>query len=631
VESLEDRCVPTTHVVLNSGILTITGDANNNGITITEQATAGAYVVDANDIAGSHNQAFSGVNSIVVNTGSGSDVLTLVGNAAAATALAGNLSVSGSGNLTVTSTSGSFNVNGQLAITETGSGSLSANLQGPGSTFGSVTISSGGGGALLNFENGVRVAQTLSVGLGAGANRLTLQTGGGAAVQVGGSLTVSGTTGQDNVTLDGATIGGAVSINDSHAASVTAAIAGSGIGTFLSVVGGAGNDALSLTSSSVGQNLGLALGGGTNSVSLSGSTVTGNLFTSGATGTELLTVGGGTIVSGYLSVNDPAAIAVNVGIANSTVRSYLSVISGAGSDVVTLTGASVGQNLGLSLGAGINSVSVLGSTVAGSFFENNDTGIERVTVGGGTIIGGYVSVNDPAAVALNVSIANTGVGTYLSVIGGAGNDSVSIGSAKVGQNLGVSLGTGTDVLSVNHTTVTGSLFETDLGTATTLISSTTVQQNLSLDTSQSTTRDALNLLTDSVGGNLTLTTGQGNDTIQVGGTTVVKGTSISTGAGNDTVTLYDSGFSGTTGINVGNGNNALNVEATTTADSQSTSFFGPVTVVAGTGNDTVTLGLAASDLAKFFASASFNGGGGTNVLSQTFAQFLGGPPTITGF
>jgi hypothetical protein len=602
VEALEERCVPTTTVNNANGVLTITGDGGNNAIVVSETATAGTYTVKANDLAGTVTAA--GVTSIVVSTGAGNDLVNFVGNAADGTALTGTLSVTGDDTLTVGIHS-NFNVTGAVTVSDTGSGRLRVAVAGPGTTLGGATVTGGSGNDSFSIQNGATVNGNLSLDLGDGDNTVNV---GAANV---GATTITGT---------------------------------------LGVVGGAGNDVVAVSSASTGAEM-FDLGSGNDTVTVLNTTVSGN-FSAVGTGNEAVTLAGDT-VSGFVSVNDPTAQSVDVSVNHTSVGTFLGVVGGAGNDTVVVHFSSIGQNLGAILGGGNDSVSFTSDTVAGNVTLTG-TGNETYSLTADTVVG-FVSVNDPAATAVTVTANGTRVGSFLGVVGGAGNDTVNVTGGSTGENLGAILGGGNDSVSYSGVTVTGNVTLTGTGNETYSLTNDTVlgfvslndpgAASLAADVSGTTAGSYLAIIagdgantvtvTDTtVGQNFAVLAGAGSNAITVTGLQVTGNATLSAGDGTDSLSFWDSLLGGATTIVLGNGNDTVNVESggAAAANGTSTQFVGPVSLTTGSGNDVVNLGQTGGDTVIFFqagASTFTNGGGGT--LNQNTTQYLSGKPTVTGW
>jgi hypothetical protein len=130
-------------------------------------------------------------------------------------------------------------------------------------------------------------------------------------------------------------------------------------------------------------------------------------------------------------------------------------------------------------------------------------------------------------------------------------------------------------------------------------------------------------------GNLTITTGNGNDLIgflcHVAGTT-----NVSTGGGSDSILMYRSTFDGTTTISTGAGDDLFNIADAALFDIP-VSFNAKATIDAGAGNDTMFLGMSvanggdANSQAVFAAGfgSSVTGGTGLNTYDDEAGQFTG--------
>jgi hypothetical protein len=154
-----------------------------------------------------------------------------------------------------------------------------------------------------------------------------------------------------------------------------------------------------------------------------------------------------------------------------------------------------------------------------------------------------------------------------------------------------------------------------------------------------------------VKGNATITTGAGNDVIELGGQ--VAGTaSVSSGDGNDMVSL-DAGaaVSGSLSVTSGNGNSTMTIDGTVSGDMVVHLGNGANTVTignapagvlrwtSGNGNDSVTLGDGSTTASETWnVSMRFGTGNDTLTLAATgFTQSLtgfvdmGGPPAGNSF
>jgi hypothetical protein len=115
----------------------------------------------------------------------------------------------------------------------------------------------------------------------------------------------------------------------------------------------------------------------------------------------------------------------------------------------------------------------------------------------------------------------------------------------------------------------------------------------------------------SLGGNLKVTSGDGNDTIFTDGIVVNGNTTIKTGKGNDDIAILgnDGFFNGTFTITAGGGNDHI-------AMINGATFLSTVTISAGRGSDVMWV---AQDL--FMEQVTINGGAGSNTLLESQSTF----------
>jgi hypothetical protein len=139
-----------------------------------------------------------------------------------------------------------------------------------------------------------------------------------------------------------------------------------------------------------------------------------------------------------------------------------------------------------------------------------------------------------------------------------------------------------------------------------------------------------------ISGNLKISTGSGSDSIAFSRVGLTGTVSISTSGGNDLLSIEDdSTFAKTFTADLGSGDDTISIAQNPTADAGAVFFTGAVKIVAGTGNDTLLLGLAAAaggdadSSVKFLAPTnSIDGGAGFNTFdpSLSVSQFTGVSP-----
>jgi hypothetical protein len=536
VEALEERCVPSTTASSNgNGVLTITTNSAAANITVAENGQSGSYTVSAADLTGpgvsGGSVSFSSITSIVVTTkgNASADTINFVGDSGGAgpephpaTILTQGLSVTSAGSLTV-DIGPFFNIAGNSTFTEgAGVRSLNVTVSGAGATIGNVTMTGANGADIFSLEDGATITGNFSANLGGGNNSISLgsntglsSTTAGNPVVVTGNVAITGT-GNDSVQILNATIQGNVTTT------------GTGRESFL-------------------------------------------IGNTGSAETAALPV----TIKGFLSINDPSAKSVSVVMENTNVGSYMAVWGGTGNDLVEMSNSVIGQNLAFVPGSGNEAVFMNGVNVKGNLFTlGTDTGNESFLVENSHVTG-FASINDPNAKRLSVGISNTTVGSYLAIIGGAGNDVASVGGGTtVGENFAIELGAGNNSTSVTGVNVTGN---------------TTLNSGTGNDTY---------FIRDSIfNGDVTLDTGGGRDTVNIqttagGVTQFIKGFALTTGTGNATVNLGQTGGGVVDFFDAGGPNNNGNPSAV---------FF------------------------------SGGGTGSTDTLNQFNVNYFGGAPVITGF
>jgi hypothetical protein len=132
-----------------------------------------------------------------------------------------------------------------------------------------------------------------------------------------------------------------------------------------------------------------------------------------------------------------------------------------------------------------------------------------------------------------------------------------------------------------------------------------------------------------IGRGLTISTGEAADTLKLHNLTVSAATAITTGGGNDTISVDGSTFRRFQ-LYTGTGADVVNID---TEAGFATKFVGDALVGLGTDNDTLTIG-AAGDFtrrAEFVRSASFLGGAGDDTLKLLNAELLTGLPVIAAY
>jgi hypothetical protein len=563
VESLEDRCVPAVTVSQMGGTLTIIGGNGPNTVTIAESTTPGGYDVSGTGISGTKH--FGSVTDIVVTMGTGLDTVHLEGTSAPGTVLTGNLAITAAGNITVDTPDANFNVAGAFSVIDSTGRTMIVDLSSS-TTAGSASFAGGANPATVTIEGNSKI---------------------------NGPLSFDFSVGDGTASIKNSTVTGPVSFT-----------------------GGAGADALVVITSTVGGITANFGSGGTDLMSITAaSTVTGDIGASA--GGKLTATIDATTVQGWVNLDNSSGNGLTATVTNSSLvglGSFLSMMGNKGIDTVLVDHTNIGQNFGIDTGNALANVTFTDSQLSGNFFANQSpppssgkfsvviipsTGGQEYTFGG-DFIDGYLSIAGSATNELSVTdgvgndpgngqpLKGSHIDSFFSVISGSGHDIIVCVGTQVGQNFGMSTGGSTDVIDLGAVNVAGTLFDTSTGNLSMTVDGSTVGA-FTLDT----------------------TAANGPTILSMDDDTVTGATSISTGAGNDLIQ-----------IEVG------------AANGVGTVFGGAVTVSTGDGSDTVDLGNvgqnSSGDKVTFASTSSFDGGTGTNRLNQFHAVFIG-TETTTNF
>jgi hypothetical protein len=460
LELLESRLAPAGTLLISTagGILTITGDAANNAIAITDMpdtqgpGTPGTGAWEISDPIGSGTTfilngvnmgmgAFqiSAQNGIIASLGDSDDRLDIVPSGAP---------------------SGMF-ISGAITI-DGGKGNDTVNL-GTGaaqqlSAGGTVTIKLGDGIDELNFAASALFKGAVSVQGGAGSDNIIL-TGGAAHVFQKG-LSVDLGTGADmfRILSDSFEVLGSTTIKGAGQAGMTQVI--DILPTFGTIDG---NFAVTILAGN--------LDGRVNTLASEVFRVGGALSVTGGAGDDSFEFAGTVTVSGALTVDlKGGANGISLGAGRALQAGSLTIRGGAGSDTVLLDDNStllVAGAMKLDLGAGTNlfDIDAGHNLTAGALTFTGGLGADMVTFDGASLTvlgntsfalgaGGNTVLLEPTTSAF--------IGGSLAITGGAGSDSITINSPlfRVLGNFTQALGDG-----VNTSAIAGSLFHVSGNTA----------------------------------------------------------------------------------------------------------------------------------------------------------------------
>ncbi|WP_020473139.1 hypothetical protein [Zavarzinella formosa] len=253
---------------------------------------------------------------------------------------------------------------------------------------GNLSINGGDGGNNITLSNNTFVGGTVTVtnGIGAMGDLDILDVN---STHIGKNLVINQGTGKQTTDTEvfGTTfIGGYIS-ELGCAGPDDLSIQTTNIGSYLSLTGGLGDDQLSLTTSNVGSYVKAALGDGNNMAVISGSSVGGSVSVTTGLGTD------------------------SFELTNTTVGTTVTASMGEGNDKVRLLDASIGGATSVALGNGANSLdidsngtpgdtSTTGSFLMGNLTVTGGTGIDIVSLGSDkpVIVGGMTSMalgNEP--------------------------------------------------------------------------------------------------------------------------------------------------------------------------------------------------------------------------------------------
>ncbi len=291
-----------------------------------------------------------------------------------------------------------------------------------------------------------------------------------------------------------------------------------------------------------------------------------------------------------------AAIDLATTVDDFSLSGSLTVAGGAGDDLVAVVG-----NIGGSVVVSLVTATAMGGNAFAMDGQSRTGG--RGTVGGGISVVGdgqadIVSIT-ATQVRLSASVAlgggmnqflldNSTVGGGLSFVGGANNDEVTLRTSTVTGHVAIALGNGdlnrafltstdTQRLTLGSLSLTGGL-----GTEM-VLGALTVRHTASIWTGGGPDMVTLGAVVSgptSVGGSLTIDTGEGNDNVTLQAN-VAHSLVLALGAGNDVLELLTSMIGHNATIDAGNGNDNVLIGATNVG------FF--LYVFASLGDDQVTL------------------------------------------
>ena len=615
VESLENRENPAGEITatVSGSVLTITGDDLDNifSIHLTDKFVE---ITGTDTIVNGSNETVrmgSVVNSIKVLTYGGSD----------------NVSIHGTEEFLLVGS----------ATFDLGDGSNTLKLVTTGQlSLGSLTVKAGDGLDTVQIDSaaGSQIGATALFQYGIGGSNTTMKHIDMPGV---GTVTLAAADGADTFTLDDCETKN-VTFSGGYGQS-SLIIKNSVVGP-VTMNGSQGPASVSLVNSMVNGNV-KAAGPEGIAISLDGSTVNGNVSALGGLSdldsvvgfnvNNAVSVTGGVSAKGFVTnVNMQPASSLTTGLDVTFYATDALTVNAIDTDIsareLTLTSP---RNVTMIQTGGTSSLTLTGTLTA--------TG--RVV----DLSFGEVNLDKPVIVTGSakawLTVATGALDQYVNVIS-------SLGSAKLILGLGGAVTAGGNVYAsgkltastgfsgnfLQNITVNGGVKEDSFGLGTGTFSKN-VTANL---------KDGGNVIgignfalptKPNILGNLTITTGNGNDLIgflcNVNGTTLVN-----LGGGSDTVLIYRSTFNGATTINTGAGDDSITIQDGPLFDIP-VSFNAKATIDTGAGNDKLVMGLAPGDpnqgegdtnsKAVFAAGfgSSVNGGTGYNTFDVDKGQFEG--------
>lgn len=223
---------------------------------------------------------------------------------------------------------------------------------------------------------------------------------------------------------------------------------------------------------------------------------------------------------------------------------------------------------------------------------------------------------------------------------GDGNDSFIFENATVGGTISVKDGNGADTIQVTADTAAAIAVTAGDGNDSITVTGDTTTKNISVTAGTGT--DSITVSNDASAG-LLITVGDGADTIVAANDTVTGKLDVHAGNGADTITLTDDTAGGVV-VHVGGGTDSISLTRVTLTGKTSSTTASidtsegvpghPLSIVAGNGNDTITLDTVVSGTgAAQGAHWSITLGSGNNVVtinSVTDHGFLSVSATGTG-
>jgi len=221
-----------------------------------------------------------------------------------------------------------------------------------------------------------------------------------------------------------------------------------------------------------------------------------------------------------------------------------------------------------------------------------------------------------------IVLDQTGLAADQVRISGAGGTTINslagpVVLSGITRNVDIRMGAGDDSVTMNDLSLPGNVLVNGEGGANTLTLDD-VQVATSLNIKQNSSSLNTTTITDTtVGKDLMMVwPGSGVENIALQSVEVQRNTKIVSGNGADTLTVDDSTFHGTVQLYTGQGTDSVQIETNGATLGPPTQFDGPVTIVLGSGDDTLQVGVAnqTGNRAVFSDRVLFDGGAGHDTL-----------------
>ena len=668
LESLEPRLAPAGLLTLTAagGVLTISGDAADNGIQISDIPTTGRWQI--NNYGGltttfSYNGAIIAAgdtipaqSAIKATLGDGNDQLEILPSGSPSSLLLpGGITVNagkGDDNIFLGFSSTQNLVVGAVSV-DLGEGDDVFDSTLSGTYTGAVKVLGGLGNDTVRIE-GVSADQVflqgLSVDVGKGDNTVffnafRLSVAGALSIVDAGDVGITPSISliSDTLTVDGA-VNISVAAGNSNIQIGNSTTDVQQFGAGLKIVGGTGNDTVSfqgIQTIDSGVTVDLKAGNNSTTFGIGSSFAAASLSILGGADADSVLVDNNAVIV----VN--AGFSLNLGSGTNTwttdpgaqiTAGTLSYLGGTGSDTLDYTGATLRVLGAMTVNTGADGSGNVDLAPTTSAYVG---GLLTFTGGKGN---DEIDFNTPdfrimAGLRLYLGEGTNYLGTVgsalqvvggVSYVGGTGGDTVvldndsliitkalSFNSTGAGANTLYLSGTTASIGSVSYVGGTGVdgfyLGNVDGLSTTRLTVNGAVTGNLGTGTGLTIISDAR------VQGALNLTlagNSSENDSVSLFQSTFNGVVNINTGAGSSTANFRDVVVRGAFTLNTGAGNDTVSLE--TIADAAESHWFGVVKILTGAGSDTVNIGTnpaVANAVNNFYRAVIIDGGADSDTLS----------------